>query len=42
MAGGVGGGGLSIFVEYGPLVSQKPRPIIISTVAYFRTNLSHF
>ena len=37
-----GGGGLSIFVEYGPLVYQNPRPIIISTVANFRTHLSHF
>ena len=36
------GGGLSIFVEYGPLVSQNPRPIIICTVANFRTHLSHF
>ena len=40
--GGGGEGGLSMFVEYGPLVSQNPRPIIISTVANFRTHLSHF
>ena len=40
--GGGGKGGLSMFVECGPLVSQNPRPIIISTVANFRTHLSHF
>ena len=37
-----GWGGVINFVEYGPLVSQNPRPIIISTVANFRTHLSHF
>ena len=39
---GGGEGGLSMFLEYEPLVSQNPRPIIISTVANFRTHLSHF
>ena len=39
---GGGGGPISMFVEYGPLVYQNPRPIIISTVANFRTHLSHF
>ena len=39
-----GGGGefFQFFAEYGPLATQKPRPTIISSVANFRTHLSHF
>ena len=40
--GGGGGEFFQFFAEYGPLATQKPRPTIISSVANFRTHLSHF